>query len=137
MIVLTVLLAVNMPLNCQRVLLAIMKLTNLDVIDTEPFLTGIFTFKAQADPRNEVFADAGYETSNFIIELGPLFIIIIVTIISFGFRHCLQSIAMKCGDNWITRCIQIKISTKVVIVRFLIESCIELGLVALVAIVMI
>lgn len=53
MIVLTVLFSVDMPSNCYRIMIAIMKLTNLDVIDTEAFLNSIFTFKSEAAPMSD------------------------------------------------------------------------------------
>ena len=114
-----------------------MKLTNLDVIDTENFLNSIFTFKAETLPRNQLFEDAGYQSSNFIIELGPIFIIAIAATLFYICRVSLIRSTKKCGDNKFTRCISLKTSIKVVIVRFLIESCIELGLVALISVVMI
>ena len=137
MIVLTVLLNVIMPQNSSRIMIAIMKLTNLDVIETESFLNGIFTFKSEFEPRNENFEDSGYESSNFIIELGPIFIILVVATLILGCRSCLEFSTRKCPDNTFTRCVKFKTSAKVIVVRFLIESCIELGLVALIAVIMV
>ena len=95
-IMLSVLLTVDMPLNCYQIMIAIMRLTNLDVVDTEDFLTKFFTFKSEALPRNMIFKEAGYETSNFIIELGLIFIIIVVFILLATMRMCLIMTMKKC-----------------------------------------
>ena len=81
MIVLTVLFSVNMPPNCYKVMIAIMKLTNLDIFPTESFLQDVFSFKAETSSLNAVFEQAGYESSNFVMELGALTIIITGTVV--------------------------------------------------------
>ena len=94
---LTVLLSVTMPVNCYRIMIAIMKLTNLDVLDSGPLLESIFTFKSETPPLNAIFEEAGYETSNFILELGPLFVIIVVSTILYLVRRCLVKLsAVRC-----------------------------------------
>ena len=137
MIVLTVLFAINMPSNCYRIMIAIMKLTNLDIVETEDILNQIFTFHVETKPISAVFKEAGYESSNFIIELGPLFLIICISSIIYLLRMILLKLVEKCGDNCLTRKLQNRIQLSVIIVRFLLESCIELGLVALIATVMV
>ena len=47
MTVLTVLFSVEMPVNCYRIMIEIMKLTNLDVINTQEYIDKIFTFKVE------------------------------------------------------------------------------------------
>lgn len=113
-----------------------MRLTNLDVVETEQFLTSFFTFKSEALPLNDTFEEVGYESSNFIIELGLIFCIIVF----FGFvalvRLCLIKMTQKlCSrvNNCCTRRLNMSTSARVYLVRFLIEGCIELGLVALIA----
>ena len=41
-------------------MIAIMKLTNLDIIDTEMLLNLIWTFNVESGPFSSVFEDAGY-----------------------------------------------------------------------------
>jgi len=133
MIVLTVLFSVHMPSNCYRAMIAIMKLTNLDIIDIEAFLNSIFTFSAESGPLNPVFEEAGYDSSNFIIELGPLFLIICGSVAFYITRYFLVRSLRNCGDNFITRRLRKRLMLIAIIVRFLIEGCIELGLVAMIA----
>ena len=134
MIVLTVLFTVDMPENAKQILIDVMKLTNLDVIKSENLLNSIFAFKAEASPINERFEATGYESSNFVIELGTIFLLIIATLILVLLREILLKLTMKCQYNWFTRRIRKKTPISVMIVRFLIESCIELSLVALIAV---
>lgn len=84
----------------------IMRLTNLDVIETEDFLTSIFTFKSEAEPLNATFESAGYQSSNFIIELGLIFIIIVAFSFFLAVRFCLIKVVAKAcqrSDNCIKR----------------------------------
>ena len=79
MITLTALFSGNMPQNCKRIMLDIMKITNLDVIDCEEAVKAIFSFRAEPGPLNENFEEAGYDTSNFLLGLGLLFFIIVTS----------------------------------------------------------
>ena len=137
MIVFTVLFSVDFPLNAYKIMIAIMKLTNLDIIDTENFLNSVFTFKVEAPSINAIFSEAGYESSNFIIELGPIFIIIFGSLCLYLCQLLLLLATRNCRENCLTRRLRKRISVSVIVVRFLIESCIEIGLVALIGIVMV
>lgn len=115
-------------------MIQVMKLTNLDVIETEDFLENLFTFKAPSGALNPVFEEAGYESSNFIIELGPLFILICISTTIYLLRFLLLRVLRRWGsDNCCTRRLRFRLQLIAIIVRFLIESCIELGLVAMIA----
>ena len=133
MIMFTVLFSISFPLNCSKIMIAIMKLTNLDVIDTETILNAIWTFKIEAAPISAVFEEAGYQSSNFIIELGPLFFIISASILFYLAKLLLIYLLRDCGKNCLTNRIRRRISLSVIVVRFLCESCIEVGLVALIS----
>lgn len=134
MTVLTVLFSVEMPVNCYRIMIEIMKLTNLDVINTQEYIDKIFTFKVETEPLDAKFSDAGYESSNFIIELGPLFFIIMTSITFFLARLLMLYLIRPCGTNCMTKRLRQRLSIGVVVIRFMIEGCIELGLCALIAI---
>ena len=60
MIVISVLFAVNFPLNGYEILIAIMKLTNLDIIPTEDLLEQMFDFHVDAPAFSQKFEEAGY-----------------------------------------------------------------------------
>ena len=135
MIVMTALFSLKKPLNCHQIMIAIMKLTNLDVIPTEDFLNKIFTFEVEAPAFNENFEDAGYESSNFIIELGPLGIIIVLSTLLFIIKRLLKNLSGRCDDNWFKRRLQKEPRTQLLITRFLMESCVEIGLVSSISVV--
>ena len=66
-----------------------MKLTNLDVINTENLLNSVFEFEHEAPPYNKSFEEAGYESTNFIIELGTIFIIGCLSLLFYLIRMIL------------------------------------------------
>lgn len=66
-----------------------MKLTNLDIIRTENLLNSIFDFENETPPYNKAFEEAGYESTNFIIELGPIFIIVCASLLFYLIRMIL------------------------------------------------
>ena len=133
MIMFTVLFSVNFPLNASKIMIAIMKLTNLDIIDTEAILTTMWGFKIETDPISPIFEEAGYESSNFIIELGPIFLIICLSMLIFICKRLCTKVTENCRENCLTRRLRQRHNLVVIIVRFLIESCIEVGLVALIS----
>lgn len=134
MIVLTVLFAGNMPQNCKRIMLDIMHLTNLDIINPEDFIKSMFSFKAEPDPINENFEEAGYDTSNFILGLGLLFFVLIASTLLWLFKKLIEYIVKPCEDNCITIRVRSDNLTKVALLRFFNEGCIELSLVSMMAI---
>ena len=79
MITLTALFTGNMPQNCKRIMIEIMHFTNLDVIDCTDAIRAVFSFRAEPGPINQNFDQAGYESSNFILGLGLLFIILVLS----------------------------------------------------------
>lgn len=96
LIVLTVLYNLNMPDLCFKMLVEIMKLTNLDLIDVEPVLVMIFGEFHETDPFNEKFGNAGYDSTNFILECGPLFLLILIFLVWAPIRKLTQKIAKLC-----------------------------------------
>ena len=132
---LTVLFSVKMPETCYETLKYIMQMTNLDTIDTTSALNYMFHFR-ETDPFNKTFNDAGYNTTNFFIESGALFFLVCIFIIWVPIRKLLQCIGNKSkANNCLVRKMKQDPNFKMVIVRFVIESCIELGLSSLICIV--
>ena len=76
MIVMTVLFSVIRPVNAEVVLTTIMSYVNLDLIETYPMLDKLFTFK-ESEPFNQIFLQAGYESTTYLVELGLLIFIIL------------------------------------------------------------
>ena len=114
----------------------IMRLINLDLID-ESDMQDWFGFTPTA-PFNAIFWEAGFDTTTFWIEIG----LILFIVISFGIfvvlrellRHIFKKYPMSNRVvDFMKKKIK-KIKYKVIIVRFLLEGCIELGLSALICV---
>ena len=53
----------------------ILQMVSFDIIRTSSLLTKVFKFDNElTPPLNFIFEQAGYESSNFILGMGPLFI---------------------------------------------------------------
>ena len=85
-------------------------------------------------PFNLVFQEVGYDTTNFLIELGPLFFIILGSIFFYLALALLRRLIKKRGDNCVTRRIRKKINYHVIVIRFMLESCIELMIIAMICV---
>ena len=130
MIVFTVLFTeLLMPEKCKEILSEIMKFTNLDIIEAEPILTQIFGEFIPTDPYSEDFEELGYDSSNFFLECGPLMFIVIIFMLWAPVRKILQVIFKKTsGKNCCSRKLRKPTHFRMSILRFLIESAIELSL---------
>lgn len=128
-IVITYMFSILMPVNAELLLLSLMKLTNLDIISTEVAINWIFDFP-HTDPLNERFNRAGYESSNFFIELGPFFFIISVFFLIILPLRFLMIKALTClpDSSYIKRKLTRNVQIKMTVLRFLLEGCIELGI---------
>jgi len=132
----TVLFSVKMPKNATSVLIMIMQLINLDLVD-ETVMQETFGFTPTA-PFNAIFWEAGFDTTTFWIEIGPILLIVFSFGVFVVLRELLRYIFKKYPmSNSVVDFIKKKIKKikyKVIIVRFLLEGCIELGLSALICV---
>lgn len=133
MIVLTALFSVMMPANCEEILFTIMKLTNLDIFRTEDIIGAIFGF-ADTEPLNKQFYLAGFESSNFFIELGPILFLAIGFIFLLLIKLALGYILLELlgSDSTLARIIRKPFPIRITILRFFLEGCVDMGLVALI-----
>ena len=108
------------------------------MIEAEPVLEHIFGEFKPTTPYSKDFADLGYDTSNFFLECGPLMFIILIFIVYAPIRKILHLIARKCNSNNAC-CRRLSKSTtfRMSMIRFLIESAIELSLSSYICIYMI
>ena len=63
----------------------ILRLAAFDLFHTEKILNGIFHFK-QTSSLSQIFEDSGYIGSNFIIGIGPMFIMMVMYFIYLAIR---------------------------------------------------
>ena len=128
------------------VLSNVLKLCALDMFNTEKYIGKWFDFRETPPFDVETAADgeekskwpeAGYETSNFIELLGPIFFVIIFFVAIYLVRLILRALFSCCGDNKLTRKIRKKVNVRIFTLRFLLESCIEIGLCSMITVLMI
>ena len=146
MIVMTSLFSLRMPLNADMVMLMILKMCSLEFINTGWALEKMFSFRETVSINTEVdsngedvskFADAGYDSSNFVELLGPVFFVMLFYAAIVLFRLFARKVTKKCRDNFCTKRIRTSMNSKVVITRFMLEGCVEIGLSAMIAIIMV
>ena len=83
------------------------------------------------------YFNAGYDSSVFFMLLGPLFFLLVLYGLYLLFKKLLQVATTRCGENCFTR--RLKTDNRFVLVsmRFLLESCLEIGLSAMICILLI
>ena len=79
-ITLQILLRIEIPINVSEVLLPIQQLANFDVYQTDTAYEEIFGF-GETEPFDQVFEEAEFEGSNFIVGIGPLFIVVVINLL--------------------------------------------------------
>lgn len=126
---LTVLFSVTLPANTQIFMFSMMRLSNFDVYNTEDALHSIFHL-SETKPFNAIFDQAGYQTSNFIIESGTLLFLIAGIFALLVLRLLIILALHKMRGNWFTNRLRRRIDLNVSFVRYMLESCLCLGLVA-------
>ena len=91
-----------------------------DFTETEPFME---------DGENvSRFWEAGYETSNFIELLGPIFFAVLAWLAYLVVVALLRILFFKCGHNCFIKRLRRPIEFGVIIIRFLFEGCLEIGI---------
>ena len=142
-IVFTALFNINVPENAMTLMTAILQLAALDFIEIDQVLTFLefretepfFQQSYDNGEQYSKFEDAGYESSVFFLNLGAIILVILIFIAYVIVKKIFQllfSICKGCTKNCIGRALTSKIDYSVVILRFLLESCLELGLSALI-----
>ena len=68
--------------------------------------------------------------------LGPLFVMIVGYAVFVLLKKLLQLAVRRCSDNFLTRYLEKRTQYLVFITRFLLEGCIEIGLSAMITVLM-
>ena len=141
MIVHTALFNVKIPFNARMIMVAVLSIVSLEAVDTSPLLEGMFEFRETEsfmtviDEQGESssnFEKAGYESANFLALIGSIFFIILLYILIEILMLLLRQALKPCGNNRFTNWVRKSSNKKVIIIRFLLESCVELGLCAVI-----
>ena len=99
LIMLTVCFNLRTPVNVQKTEIQILGLVSFDVFDTGKLYKKIFQFnETMTPPYTDKFAEASMESSNFILELGPVFIIEIFYLLVVAFHPVMLYLCK--GENF-------------------------------------
>ena len=103
-IVLSALFNVQIPINADMVMVAILQLVSADVVDVDPWIEYLHEFR-ETEPfflrydsegrAYSKFEDAGYDSANFIQLLGPVYFFFLFYI-GIGVLKFLLSIVFRC-----------------------------------------
>ena len=137
----TVLFSIAMPVNCYEVLLSIMEVTNLDLFDSRKILGKVITLN-DLPAFSYLYEAAGYDSTSFILELGPLALIILFGLVFWILRAIVRLLFKACygaeptdgQSNFCSRYLRADFSARTSILRFLLEGCYELGICAMICI---
>ena len=121
----------------------ILKLCSVDFANTDAFFemfgfreTEAFQTKVDFGLEHSRYDDAGYQSSIFFELLGPLLITVIVYTVIVVVIKLLQKLRNATKTTRFTRLANIKMQHGLVGLRFLLEGCIEIGMSALICIIM-
>lgn len=104
----------------------------IDFRETESFETLLDT----SGEKVSKFANAGYDSANYWQLLGAIFFVILAFAAWTGFKALFKRAVRPCGDNCLTRRLRRKNKYGVIIMRFLLEGCLEMGLSAAISVMM-
>ena len=79
-----------MPANAFSIMTMILNLAAFDFFQTDKILNGIFYFK-ETPSFSQIFDDAGFNGSNFIIGIGPMFLMMV----SYAFFLAIRAIVLR------------------------------------------
>ena len=145
-VIMTSLFRLKQPANSSGIMQTIWRLVSLDIIETGPIFDSMFRFRETEAYLTEYdeyglpvssFAEAGYESSNFIQLIGMIFFIAVAFVIFVIMRALVRLVTRPCKENCLTRPIRRTINLNVIIMRFTLEGCIEIGLSATISIIMV
>ena len=120
----------------------ILKMLQIQAISVEGFYD-LFNFRETKSFNTKINAEgeevskyeqAGIESSNFFLMMGPVLLMIPAFVIFYILKALCTRILAKCGDNFITRRVRGELIVMVIILRFLLEGCTEIGLSAMICV---
>jgi len=116
------------------VLITIMQITNFDLFFTDTIMEYVFDF-GESEPFSAIFEEADFETSNYVLLAGSLFLIAVSFLIYAVLRETLLWFIRYFDTGF---CLMEKLGEMdyvVTVLRFLLESCLELSLAGLITVV--
>ena len=116
-----------LPENMLVILAEVNKACNFDFYNTETMYETLFGFE-ETESFSQKFEEAGFEGSNFINQIGPVFIFIVlfpmwILIRSLVGRICAKQCTHKCCQSTFIH----EIAYLPIFITFMHESCIGIG----------
>ena len=118
------------PPNSRPIFVKVLEFVNFDLFQTEWLYTMIFRFE-ESSAFSQVFEDAGLDTSNYVIGIGPLFLVILIFPLWRLMKKRMHKrvtegrCKCRCVPSFIRNPPEPWLSTGVIFIR---EACLELGL---------
>ena len=143
-LVLTELFYIDIPVNADMVMRMILRMCSLDFIQTDKIFE-VFKFRetktfhtetSEAGEETSKWAEAGYDSSNFFLLMGAIVIFMALFVVISVFKLTIRACTSCCGNNFFTRYFRKPIMFTVIGLRFLLEGCIEIGLSAMITVMM-
>lgn len=122
----------------------ILRMCSLDFIQTDKIFV-IFNFRetkmfntktSKEGEETSKWAEAGYDSSNFFLLMGAIIIFMVLFVVISVFKLSVRLCTKCCGDNTFTRYFRKPIMFSVIGLRFLLEGCLEIGLSAMITVLM-
>ena len=135
----------EIPMNADEVMKMILRLCALDFMQSDKILEK-FNFRdtdafdlIPDDEGNKAskWQEVGFESSNFIQLLGPVYFIVHVFIVFLILKWIAEKMCVRCGDNFITRRVRKKTDFSAIITRFMLEGAIGMGIPAFISLLMV
>ena len=95
------------------------------------------TYQEADGTKKSFFEKSGYEQANYILLISPLIVILLAYLVYQVLKCLLVCATRRCSENFFTRCLRKKLSIKGFALRFLFESCLEIGICAMISIIMV
>ena len=96
-------------------------------------------FGLRTNSKGEPFSKyqkAGYDSSVYFLLIGPIFFMAVGYAVFVLLKKLLQLAVRRCSENFLTRYLRKRTQYLVFITRFLLEGCNEIGLSAMITILM-
>lgn len=112
MIVLSALFRIDVAINANMIMIAILKMVSLDFIDTDSLLVEMFgyretpifeSFDKGGEELESKYGDASFDSSNYIMLLGPLFFIILLYLTARILLRMAKFVCKRCSKNCLAK----------------------------------
>ena len=137
-LVLTILFRLDIPVNMHDILGPVLKLSNFDVFQTDWLFEKMFGF-GESENFDQIFHDSGFEGSNFIVGIGPIFVIVVLFLAWLPLQMVMKCMIKKCkvkprcGMSYLVK----HGDRRFQVTTFTMESILEIGISACITVIVV